>query len=58
MPSAVILKEFAFLTIDVGFIVGVVMTAANVYLGLYAGMTILASIPAAVSAVFRDILSR
>lgn len=34
--------------IGVGIILGVLMTAANAYLGLYAGMTVSASIPAAV----------
>lgn len=53
-------REFTFLAIGVGLMAGVVMTAANVYLGLYAGMTISASIPAAViaMAVFRGILRR
>ncbi len=53
-------REFTFLAIGIGLMVGVVMTAANVYLGLYAGMTITASIPAAViaMAVFRGILRR
>ena len=48
------------MAIGIGLMVGVVMTAANVYLGLYAGMTITASIPAAViaMAVFRGILRR
>ena len=40
-------REFTFLAVGVGLMVGVVMTAANVYLGLYAGMTVSASIPAA-----------
>ena len=34
--------------IIVGVVLGVLMTAANAYLGLYAGMTVSASIPAAV----------
>ena len=34
--------------IIVGIVLGVLMTAANAYLGLYAGMTVSASIPAAV----------
>ena len=34
--------------IVVGIILGILMTAANAYLGLYAGMTVSASIPAAV----------
>jgi putative OPT family oligopeptide transporter len=43
--------EFTFTAITIGILVGVVMTAANVYLGLYAGMTVSASIPAAVIAM-------
>lgn len=43
--------EFTPLAVGVGVLVGVVMTAANVYLGLYAGMTVSASIPAAVIAM-------
>lgn len=42
--------ELTPLAIGVGIIIGLVMTAANVYLGLYAGMTVSASIPAAVFA--------
>jgi putative OPT family oligopeptide transporter len=47
--------EFTIAAIALGIAVAVVMTAANVYLGLYAGMTVSASIPAAVIAmgVFR-----
>ncbi len=50
-------KEWTILALGVGIVVGLIMTAANVYLGLYAGMTISASIPAAVIAmgVFRAI---
>lgn len=40
--------EFTLLSIGLGLVVALVMTAANVYLGLYAGMTVSASIPAAV----------
>ena len=43
--------EFTFTAITIGVLVGIVMTAANVYLGLYAGMTVSASIPAAVIAM-------
>ena len=44
----------------VGIVLGVLMTAANAYLGLYAGMTVSASIPAAVMSVilrtmFKDV---
>ncbi len=41
-------KELTVLSIGLGIIIGVIMTMANVYLGLYAGMTVSASIPAAV----------
>ncbi|HKP96131.1 MAG TPA: oligopeptide transporter, OPT family [Fibrobacteria bacterium] len=40
--------EFTVLSIGLGLAIALVMTAANVYLGLYAGMTVSASIPAAV----------
>ena len=40
--------EFTFLSVGLGLVVALIMTAANVYLGLYAGMTVSASIPAAV----------
>ena len=42
--------EINFTTLLLGALLGIVMTAANVYLGLYAGMTVSASIPAAVIA--------
>ena len=41
-------KELTLRVILVGIVLGVLMTAANAYLGLYAGMTVSASIPAAV----------
>lgn len=40
--------EFTWLSLGLGLLIAMVMTAANVYLGLYAGMTVSASIPAAV----------
>lgn len=40
--------EFTFLSVGLGLFIALIMTAANVYLGLYAGMTVSASIPAAV----------
>lgn len=48
-------REFTFLSITIGILVAVVMTAANIYLALYAGLTVSASIPAAViaAAIFR-----
>lgn len=40
--------EFTWLSVGLGLAIAMVMTAANVYLGLYAGMTVSASIPSAV----------
>jgi len=40
--------EFTWLSVGLGLGIALVMTAANVYLGLYAGMTVSASIPSAV----------
>ncbi len=45
------LKEISPSSIGIGLIIGVIMTAANVYLGLRVGMTVSASIPAAVLAI-------
>jgi len=42
------MREFTFLAVSLGIVVGLVMSVANVYLGLFAGMTVSASIPAAV----------
>ena len=41
-------KELTIRVLIVGVLLGILMTAANAYLGLYAGMTVSASIPAAV----------
>ena len=41
-------REFTLQAVVLGCGLGVLMTAANTYLGLYAGMTVSASIPAAV----------
>ena len=41
-------KELTLRVLVVGVVLGILMTAANAYLGLYAGMTVSASIPAAV----------
>lgn len=41
-------RELTPLSVGLGLFLGVIMTAANVYLGLYAGMTVSASIPASV----------
>lgn len=40
--------EFTWLSVGLGLGIALIMTAANVYLGLYAGMTVSASIPSAV----------
>lgn len=42
------MAEFTALAIGLGILVGIGMSLANVYLGLFAGMTVSASIPAAV----------
>ena len=45
------MKELTLRAVLVGLVLAVVMGAANVYLGLKAGMTVSASIPAAVMAM-------
>ena len=42
------MTELTWRAVILGLAIGVVMTAANTYLGLYAGMTVSASIPAAI----------
>lgn len=44
-------RELTVLSIGLGLFLGVIMAAANVYLGLYAGMTVSASIPCSVLAM-------
>jgi len=50
--------EFTLRALFLGIIIALMMTAANTYLGLYAGMTVSASIPAAVisMAIMRGLL--
>jgi putative OPT family oligopeptide transporter len=48
IPASESPKELTPRVIIVGILLGILMTAANAYLGLYAGMTVSASIPAAV----------
>lgn len=48
IDSTAPVREFTFLAVSLGIVVGLVMSVANVYLGLFAGMTVSASIPAAV----------
>ena len=54
------LAELSGRAVALGMLIGLVMTAANAYLGLYAGMTVSASIPAAIVSmgVLRGILRR
>jgi len=54
------IKELTISSITIGIIVGIIMTAANVYLGLYAGMTVSASIPSVVIglAVYRILFKK
>ncbi len=54
------IPELSIRAIILGTLIGMVMTAANTYLGLYAGMTVSASIPAAIVSmgILRGILKR
>ena len=54
------MKEFTLTSIGLGVVLALVMCAANTYLGLYAGMTVSASIPAAVISmgILRGIFKR
>ena len=54
------IRELTVYSIGIGIVLGIIMTAANVYLGLYAGMTVSASIPAAVISmgIFKGLLNR
>lgn len=47
-PASESPREFTLLALGLGILVGLAMSVANVYLGLFAGMTVSASIPAAV----------
>lgn len=60
IPSDKILPEFTVVSVMIGIILAVVFGAANAYLGLRVGMTVSASIPAAVISmgVIRVILKR
>ena len=48
IPASESPRELTLRVVIVGILLGILMTAANAYLGLYAGMTVSASIPAAV----------
>ena len=60
IPADKIVPEFTLTSIAIGIILGVIFGAANAYLGLRVGMTISASIPAAVISmgVIRVILKK
>jgi len=60
IPSGKKIPEFTLKAILLGTILAIVLGAANTYLGLYAGMTVSASIPAAVisMAILRGLLRR
>jgi putative OPT family oligopeptide transporter len=53
-------RELTVTSLGLGLLIGICMTAATVYLGLYAGMTVSASIPAGVLAMgfYKGILRR
>jgi len=60
VPASKIIPEFTLQAVVLGLILSVLMCAANVYVGLYAGMTVSAAIPASVisMAVLRGLLRR
>ena len=53
-------REFTLQALVIGLLIGTVLTAANTYLGLYAGMTVSGSIPAAIVSmgILRGLLKR
>ncbi|MCY4594062.1 MAG: oligopeptide transporter, OPT family [Bryobacterales bacterium] len=48
MKQQAVISEFTLRALLMGLVIGTVLTAANTYLGLYAGMTVSGSIPAAI----------
>lgn len=60
IPSEKLMPEFTVLSVFIGIILAIIFGAANAYLGLKVGMTVSASIPAAVisMAIVRVILKR
>ena len=60
IPADKVVPEFTVLSVIIGLILAVVFGAANAYLGLRVGMTVSASIPAAVLSmgIIRVILKR
>jgi uncharacterized oligopeptide transporter (OPT) family protein len=49
IPASKITPEFTLQAVVLGLILSVLMCAANIYVGLYAGMTVSAAIPAQTS---------
>jgi putative OPT family oligopeptide transporter len=60
VPNDKIIPEFTFQAVGLGLILSIIMCAANVYVGLYAGMTVSAAIPASVISmgILRGLLKR
>ena len=60
MPPSSATRELTVRAVVIGLLIGTVLTAANTYLGLYAGMTVTGSIPAAIVSmgILRGLLRR
>lgn len=60
VPASKSLPEFTFQAVLLGLFLSLIMCAANIYVGLYAGMTVSAAIPASVISmgVLRGLLKR
>lgn len=60
MPTSSAARELTVRAVVIGLLIGTVLTAANTYLGLYAGMTVTGSIPAAIVSmgILRGLLRR
>ncbi len=60
IPASKSLPELTLLAVGLGILLSLIMCAANVYVGLYAGMTVSAAIPASVISmgVLRGLLRR
>lgn len=60
MKQSASIREFTLQALVIGLLIGTVLTAANTYLGLYAGMTVSGSIPAAIVSmgILRGMLKR
>ncbi len=60
MDQSIPIREFTLRALVIGLLIGTVLTAANTYLGLYAGMTVSGSIPAAIVSmgILRGMLKR